>query len=441
MRTAAIALGVFCLYACKGKTEEPVAVRAAGGGSAAATDISEAEYAKLLIAELAKHPAMGSGSGSAAPYAFDADKHLVSDGNAQIATTNLYAEYLKAPPDQRADAVKRVADSFSGAKDEDTDNLDKVRAQLLPAVRAGMYFDYKLQMKPTDKPLEDTAVFVPVGELTAAGVAIDREASMLIATKKQLEKWGITLEQAMDIATKNLAAKGTPFREVQAGLWTSPAHDNYDTSRIFLFDEIAKLKLPGTVVAVIPNRDTLYLASAQDAKALLAMAELAEKAAEEPRPIHTVPLCLAGKVWSDCEPGSTPAVKERMHQLATMGKQSLYGEQKEALQDKVGDDVFVASFTVLQDKDKKRLISYVTWTKSVPTLLPRADFVGFVELEGVEPDLKPKVLGMVPWDKAMKLLGNRLKPDGRNPPRWATGDYFPSKGELATLAPQQDPFK
>ena len=443
MRTVALALGVVSLVACKGKNDtkpervEPTAV-------APAADISEADYAKLLIAELEKHPAMGgsgSGSGSAAKYTFDAAKSLVTDGNAQISTTNLYAEYLKLPPAERAASIQRVALSFAGSADEEANKLDNVRGQLLPAVRAGMYFDYALQMKPTDEPPKDSAVFVPIGEVTGAGVAVDREASMMIATTKQLEEWGISLAQAMDIATKNLAAKGVAFREVQPGLWTSPAHDNYDSSRIFLFDEIAKLKLRGTVVALIPNRDTVFLAGAEDAKALLAMADLAEKASEEPRPIHTVPLCLSGRTWADCVPAPTPEVKRRYHELATIGRQSLYAEQKDALQERVGEDVFVASYTVVQTQDKKQLASYATWTRTVPTLLPHADFIGFIELEGTEPDLKPRMLGMVPWDKVMKLLGKRLSPDGRSPPRWATGDYFPTKAELASLKPTLDPFE
>src|SRR6185436_10964231 len=141
--------------------------------------------------------------------------------------------------------------------------------------------------------------------------------------------------------------QGEVFQQVQPGLWTSPLHDNYDSSRIFLYGEIAKLGLAGTVVAMIPNRDTLYLAGADDAKALLAMADLAEKASEEPRPIHTMPLCLAGTTWSDCEPGPTPAVKQRMHRLATLGRLSLYDEQKDRLQALVGEDQFVASYKVV----------------------------------------------------------------------------------------------
>lgn len=431
MRTVAIAL-LLCL-GCKDKNAEaPVAVVPAKPTSAD----SEAAYAALLIAELKKQ-------GGDPKLHFVADKSLITDGERQISTTNLYAEYLKLPAEDRTAALARTAKSFTELSPEaDDPPLAEVRAQLLPAVRAGMYFDFDLQStieKPTAS--KDHAVFVKLGEVTGAGVAIDHEASMMIATSSKLEKWGISIEAALAIATENLATKGTPFQQVQPGLWTSPAHDNYDSSRILLLEEIKKLGLKGTVVAMIPNRDTLYLAGSQDAAALLAMADLAEKASEEPRPIHTVPLCLSGTTWSDCEPGPTPEVQTRMHAIATLGRQSLYAEQKDLLQAKVGEEVFVASYTVLQEKGKTRLVSYATWSRTVPTLLPKADRIGFVEYADGDPDAKPKVLGMVPWDKAMQILGSRLKPDGRNPPRWATGEYWPTKAELARLAPAEDPFK
>ncbi|MBA3459775.1 MAG: hypothetical protein H0T46_07430 [Deltaproteobacteria bacterium] len=434
MRTVAIAL-VLCL-GCKDKNAEPpVAVKTAAPASA--SEVTEAAYAALLIAELKKQ-------GGDPKLHFQADKSLITDGERQIATRNLYAEYLKLAAEERVSAVERTAKSFSELTPDSHDPaLAEVRSKLLPAVRAGLYFDFDLQSK-LDKPAtesKDRAVFVKLGEVTGAGVAIDQEASMMIATSKQLEKWNISVEDALAIATENLAAKGTPFQSVQPGLWTSPAHDNYDSSRILLLEEIKKLGLKGTVVAMIPNRDTLYLAGSQDAAALLAMADLAEKASEEPRPIHTVPLCLSGTTWSDCEPGPTPEVKTRMHAMATMGRQSLYAEQKDLLQEKLGEEVFVASYTVLQDKGTSRLVSYATWSRTVPTLLPKADRIGFVEYADGSADAKPKVLGMVPWDKAMQILGTRLKPDGRNPPRWATGEYWPSKAELARLAPAEDPFK
>lgn len=434
MRTRAIALLVAVLGGGCGSKEEAAEVRVASKTSATKpADVSEADYAALLIAALKKQ-------GGGDKLHFDAKESLITDGTMRISTKNIYAEFLEVDPENRPAEVARIAGSFKTATDDKDPTLDAVRAKLLPAVRAGIYFDWQLQMgdlKP--EAVKHVAVFLPIGEMTGVGVAIDDAEAMQIATDKQLTGWGIGISEAVAIATKNLVAKGITFQEVKPGVWSSPAHDSYDSSRLLMFDEIAKLKLKGTVVAMIPNRDTLYLASSLDAKALLAMADLAEKAAEEPRPIHTIPLCLTGTTWAECEPAPTPAVKQRMHAIATQGRESLYQDQHDKLQKKLGEDVFVASYTVLQAKDG-RLASYATWTHTVPTLLPRTDLVGFVEMTGDEPDAEPKVLGFVPWERAKKILGTHMRPDGRNPQRWATGDYFPTKAELAALAPSANPF-
>ena len=425
MRTMALVVVVVAGLACGKKDEAPVA-----GTKVATTPgalLTEPEYAQRLIAELKKH-------GEKAALHFDAAKSMITDGEMQLSTKNIYAEYVKLPPEDRETAFAHVVATFSQLDQESEKSLAVVRAKLLPAVRAGMYFDWQLQHAGKEPLPAQRAVYVPIGEMTGAGVAIDEDNSMQIATDKQLAAWGVTIDQALDIATKNLARKGTPFEQVQRGLWTSPAHDNYDASRLLLLDEIKKLGLKGTVVAMIPNRDTLYLAGSDDPKALLAMADLAEKAAEEPRPIHTVPVCLTGTRWADCEPGSTEEVRQRMHTVAIAGRQSLYGEQKETLQEKLGEDVFVASYTVFEDTATKHRTSYATWTKTVPTLLPHADQIMFVEAATEDPD-KATVLGSVPWDRAMAVIGAHLTPDGRSPPRWATGDYYPSPAELARLAP------
>ena len=48
-------------------------------------------------------------------------------------------------------------------------------------------------------------------------------------------------------------------------------------------------------------------------------------------------------------------------------------EQKELLQARLGDEVFVATWMRVQQKDSERIESITTWTEGVPTLLPRAD--------------------------------------------------------------------
>ncbi len=74
----------------------------------------------------------------------------------------------------------------------------------------------------------------------------------------------------------------------------------------------------------------------------------------------------------------------------------------------------------------------------MPTLLPRAEFIAFIELDAAE---NAKMIGMVSWDKAMAMAGDRLQRDKRSPPRWATSNYFPTAAELAKLELENSPFE
>jgi hypothetical protein len=309
------------------------------------------------------------------------------------------------------------------------------RLRLRPVVRASLYFDIELQLGKVTT--NDGAVSEQLGDATGIGIGVDSPDSISVATVKQLASWKLSFAEAKDIAIANLRAMNIGFEKVAPGVWTSTAHDNYDSSRLLLVDEIGKLGLAPPVVAMIPNRDAVFLASGQDAKALLAMADLAETAALEPRAIHTVALCLANKLWTDCEPAITPAVKFRFHALAARAWMELYGEQHDRLQTLLGEDVFVANLSAIQDKASDRIATYAAWTRSVPTSLPRAEVVSLVDIDAND---KAKVIGMVSWARLMAVAGDRVKRDKRSPPRWSTGGYFPSAAELAKLAPVDDPF-
>jgi hypothetical protein len=402
--------------------------------ASAATD-DEAGFARALIAEFGRR-------GAKPGIRYDLEHHaLVADGD-QISLVNLYPEYARLAPSERADELKRIADTYGAAESADEAPFAAVRTSLLPVVRVGLYFDVELQLIPgKDPPPKQPPAMAtkPLGEVTGAGIAIDRPESMEVVTADQLGRWHVTLDQALAIAVSNLAAKPTPFTQLQPGLWTSPARDSYEASRLLLTDQIAALGLHGEPVAMVPNRNTIYLAGSQDAKALLAMADLAEQAAAEPRPIHTVPLCLTRRTWAECEPAPTPAVRRRMHELAVRGRASLYADQQEALQTARGDALFVATLSLVQRKADGALLSYATWSRSVPTLLPRADFIDLVEPAPGSPD-DVRTLGFVPWDRVVAVLGAHLARDQRSPPRWATGDYFPTAAELKQLAPVADPF-
>src|SRR3569623_244453 len=391
----------------------------AGGGS------SEAEFAaELSAARPDRH------------LVYDADKHQLTGSNEMISTTNVYQEWLKTDEAGRPDASKRIAAGFSQMP-KDKQTLDEARKLLRPAVRAVSYFD-PAQLKKlgsaSGSAAESTTIpYKLIGDGAAVAIAIDGADSMAIATNKDFEQWKISLDQALAIAGGNLGVDAK-FEQLEPGVWSAQMHDSYDASRITLVEDIAKLKLAGGAVALIPNRETLLLAGKSDAKALLRIAEMATEAAKDTRPIHTQALCLDGTEWHDCIPNVTPRVKYKFQELAAQGWIDLYGDGHDAYQDELGDDLFVAHLTGLTKKDGGETVTYSTWTKTVPTMLPKADYIAFVILEGPDGQEKGRLLGLAPWSRVMALAGDRVKETGKLPRYWATGDYFPADAELRKLA-------
>jgi hypothetical protein len=162
------------------------------------------------------------------------------------------------------------------------------------------------------------------------------------------------------------------------------------------------------------------------------MAARAEAVEDDPRPIHAIALCLGSAGWRECAPANTPEVKQRFALLAAKSRLGMYEEVHDEHQSKVGDDVFIANLKGLELKDG-RAVTYATWTKTVDTWLPKADYVAFVVIEGREGAEKGRVLGMAPWDRVMAVCGSHLKDIGRLPKYWATGTWFPNASELETL--------
>jgi hypothetical protein len=320
---------------------------------------------------------------------FDAEHHEIVGGDGtHIWITNLYAEWLAFPAEQRDTALQRVAQVISSKDDSTEEPLYPVRNRLLPAVRASLYFASTdlLASGGTGGP-PPALPHSALGNAAAIGIGIDSTDSIRLVSTKDLDKWNVPFEGLEQIA--------------------------------------------------IPNRDLLLLAGAKDSKALLAIAGRADVAADEPRPIHTIALCLRDARWTDCIPDATPEVRARFRELALRSWGMLYEEQKKPLQEKLGDQVFVGSLSVVKNEETGEIASYATWAKGVPTMLPRAEVVVFVGVAGND---EPKVLGMVPWDRVIAVCGPHLKPDGGTPERWATGDWFPSEADLARMSPTHTLF-
>lgn len=363
---------------------------------------------------------------------FDEGKHQLTGSNEYISTTNVYAEWVKTPAAERPAALEKIAAGFKQIGDTKLD-WATIKPKLRPAVRAISYFDPAQLAKAGSAVHGETIPHVMLGEGAAIGIAIDSPDAMAIATSKDFADWKVTPEAALAIAAGNLGAGGAHLEQLEPGVWGAQQHDSYDASRIVLVDEIKKLNLPGGAVALIPNRETLLLAGAKDAKGLLAMAARAEAVESDPRPIHAIALCLGDAGWHECVPDASPAVQKKYSLMAARSWKDLYDEGHDAYQDELGDDLFVAHLMAVERPDGSG-VSYATWTKTVPLMLPKSEMVAFVVLEGPEGSEKGKMLGVASWARVMEVCGAHLEETGKLPRYWATGDYFPSDADLKKLA-------
>src|SRR5260370_94844 len=95
-----------------------------------------------------------------------------------------------------------------------------------------------------------------------------------------------------------------------------------------------------------------------------------------------------------------------------------YAEQQEllnALHEKTGEDVFVASYSALASKETGRVHTYCVWSEEVDALLPQTDRVFFVRKgEGEKVDL----VCSVGWDKLQAVVGDLLAPQSIYPQRY-----------------------
>ena len=97
----------------------------------------------------------------------------------------------------------------------------------------------------------------------------------------------------------------------------------------------------------------------------------------------------------------------------------------DALHEKTGADVFVASHVVTKNNATGALSSYTTWSEGVHSLLPEADLIAFYRPATQETFL-------VPWEAARAIVGHRMKSMDLHPPRYEAAQP-PDEAEFARL--------
>lgn len=393
---------------------------------------TEAKFAQFFIGELQK-------AGETRPIRFDEKEFQLfiaeeGDQSGIINLRNFYAEFCNLSPADRKKYLPETIQAILAPREELPEDFEEIKPHLRPKIwaRAGIeHTTLQARIRGGQKGVDMPKY--EVGSHLLASIVYDLPRSVRSITVEELEGWGTSYYEALEIATQNLMEAGFQYAKVGDGLYVSAVGDSYDASRVLLTDFIRSLEVQGDIIAMVPNRDMMLVAGADDDQALEAMVALAEQAVQEPRPLASTALKLVGDDWVDWMPSRGHQLFDRFRVLELKYLYQEYAQQKEML-DKLyegqGIDRFVASFSAASDNDDENIFSYSVWSKGVETLLPQTERVMFFDPGHPGED---KVVATAPWHKVEKLLSHLMSDVDLYPKRYLVTE-FPSEAELRQIA-------
>ena len=396
---------------------------------------SKDKFARLVMAELRK-------LNQASELKYNSEQFLIERGSEGfINLANLYHEYCQAPRKERRMVLDRFIRGCIGTTGfELPQDFDDVHPDLLPVVRSRFYLEsVALQSRARGGEGFHVPPQQSIGDHLALSLVYDLPQAMRSIIQEDLDQWDVTFYEALEAARRNLEQMGNvAFASLQGkegdGVYISATGDNYDASRLVMLDLVRKMPVRGDYIAMVPNRDTLVITGSEDSAGLEVMCKLAEESFEKPRPISTIALRLEGDSWESWLPPRDSTAYAKFHELRlrTIGME--YNDQKELLDqihEKTGEDVFVASFSALQNKQTGRISSYSVWSQGIASLLPETDDVVFLRgaSDGNE-DVQLAAAGS--WQRVRDVAGDLMQPQGTYPERYRVLE-FPSAQQLEAI--------
>lgn len=368
-------------------------------------------------------------------------------GNAkwQLYLGRVYEEYVLTPSRARQSVIDKFLSTVSNGNEEIIPSTYEIaRPNLLPLLRDSVDVAVA-ELSVLRASAIDGSEFKPfamaggplVGTLIQ-GIAFDTPNSINRVTEAQLEVWGVTLDTAMDDAVDNLRTMNYPggWTQLDANTWSGHWDDAYASSRMVTPEVIHQLGVPDPIV-MVPTPDTLLVANGRSENALSALAFWCEKSAgPQKRALSSIAYRLNDRMWTAIPVAEQNAPNLRNYQLK--GLSSSHEDQKQLLDDlheRTSQDIWVASYQLMQRTGSDLITAYTVWTESVDSLLPLADVLVLQSMSDDGNKVAKRV--MVPMEAALPILLPHL--DERNdllPVRYRTTG-FPSSGDwnkLETMA-------
>jgi hypothetical protein len=368
---------------------------------------------------------------------FKDEDFAVVTPNGRINLSNFYAEYCLIPWHKRKAYIQRTVGIFTSIRDELPQDFDEAKGNLMPKIWMRSSFAHQALLCRIDGKDPPDLDSTPLGEHLLTTIVYDLPESMQTIPPEQFKTWEISSYEAWEIAIDNLAERTRAMAKIGEHLVSAVSGDNYDANRLFLVDRLREIGMTGHLIAMVPNRDTLYVTTIDNSVGLKMMTDLSSKTLQnEPRPMSPFPLQYIDDEWVDWHPPMNHVLYRQFQEMRTRFMQGEYAEQK-ALLEKLqasGDlpEQFIATYSVLQKKDTEEILSYAVLGAGVNTLLPETDRVALIETT-------EKTLGFVPWSRFQEVMGPEMSEVPDLYPKRFRVLAFPTKTQLEEMEPSQAP--
>ncbi|CAN5177995.1 hypothetical protein BH11PSE2_BH11PSE2_19330 [soil metagenome] len=345
---------------------------------------------------------------------------------------NIFRDYQASNQDDRLGIIEAASQFPFLQKQAPPKDFDAAAPRLLSAVRNRFHLAnwWMVEGLEATRGAHEKSQVVIAGPL-AHFLVLEYDLGAAYVGDEQLGGWGVTLEEAGQVAVANLHARTELCcNHMDAGFFVCQTGDDYAAAPLLFPDMFDAMNLKGAPVAIVLSRRDLLVAGSEDREALVALAESVESAfAAETRPISQCPIFFKDGAWRPFQPDPPIPAIDKLHLLQALCD---YEEQKELLDgyhQRIGLDVYAADLHGQQVAD--RYSTWTSWALGVDSLLPKADMIAMTGEE--------EVVLMRAWDDVMALCGDLVIPaEGFLPSRWRV-NHGPPPETWAALKALPDP--
>ncbi len=341
---------------------------------------------------------------------------------------NVYKEYCARRADQREMMLSKIVQTALVRHKTIPEDWEDVQPDVMPAVRSRATLELlSLEQRSQGKPALTDLPSFGVGDHLLALLVYDMPESTQTIPGKQLQDWGVSFYEAMEVAKANLAAIEMSVSKAGDGFYAVMTGDSYDSSRLLLLDLLPQLEIQGDPIAMVPHRDVLLITGSEDLDGLAMMAQFAETAFEHPRYLSCLPLALDGTEWVSWMP---PRDHPHFLQYRLLEVESLAGQydrQQEllkAVQKREATGTFVGTYRT-GESNLGTMLSYCLWINGRDLLLSKTHKLFLACRER-------GIVAGGDWGRVQEVVGDLLEQTDLYPTRCRVRK-FPNKEQLAAI--------